>query len=118
MPNARPPYWNDAILRFVHQRDPDVTVANVSGASGGATESSVEVGHGSARLELDVTATDGNLDVTVEDSDDDSNFDTVTAFTTATGVTTETIDVTHLRRYARVVFTFDGTSASFTVTAL
>lgn len=66
---------------------------------------------------LDVTATSGTtptLDVTIRDTIDGTNWDTVDTFTQCTGVTRAVKRITNFSRYLRISYTIGGTNPSFT----
>ena len=85
-------------------------------------------GYTQIRAQLDVTAVTGStptLDVTIEDTLDGSNWNTIGTFTQATGVTREVIEIypketpgagfaaTFSGRF-RIVWTIGGTTPDFT----
>jgi len=69
-------------------------------------------------MQLDVTAASGTLptlDVVVQDTVDGTNWNTITTFTTATGVTREVVRLTTaFTDRLRAVWVVEGTTPSFT----
>ncbi|MGD9581588.1 MAG: hypothetical protein AB7V50_09465 [Vampirovibrionia bacterium] len=66
---------------------------------------------------LDVTAVSGTtptLDVTVQDTIDGTNWDTVGSFTQASSAGREAIRINNFSRFMRVSYTMAGTDPDFT----
>jgi len=89
------------------------TTSGNSGVLGGHYGDFTEI-----RAQLEVTAASGTtptLDVTIEDTVDGTNFNTVGSFTQATGTTREVINITTtFADRLRASWTVGGTSPSFT----
>lgn len=94
----------------------DSTTATASSNSGELTEQFVDVD--SLRVQLAVTAASGTsptLDVTIEDSLDGTNWNTVGTFAQKTATGSEVINITSpFARRLRVKYVVAGTAPSFT----
>lgn len=108
------PHRQSGVYKENYLAEPAVrTVSGDSGIWTGFSDSST------LRVQLDVTAAAGTLDVVIEDSLDGTAWNTLSAFSQKTAVAREVINVTiPFADRVRVRWTVGGTTPSFTFSVL
>ncbi|MGH9167376.1 MAG: hypothetical protein ACRD02_06040 [Acidimicrobiia bacterium] len=109
------PTWSDSLKRWLRREGATVKASGAQTSS--TTGASVEVGDAAVfNLLLDVTAASGTtptLDITIQGSDDGTNWYALGTFAQKTGVSAERKAFPGAR-YVRYVSTIGGTTPSFT----
>ncbi|MEW5820327.1 MAG: hypothetical protein AB1782_09065 [Cyanobacteriota bacterium] len=93
-------------------------LSSASRTSSGNSGNGVYVGENAESvIYLDVTAASGTsptLDVSIQDTIDGTNWDTVASFTQATSTGREVKRINNYSRYMRISYTIGGTDPDFT----